>query len=234
MRCSAAGLDITCASMRHALSRTSIRTRLGGEDSIMGRCLLGAGTCARPARLWYRPAGEYAVERCARELAAMGLMDMRWRRQLATPEDIMLKGVEDGARPARSRATPGLGDLYRWASRWRVDMFDCDPTRVASRHGLHPQRASGQGRRTSGPAAGGRVRVLLLPEFGPTRHLLNVGEILGVRLLTIHNMHRYLSSCANCARRLPTTPLTVALAALCARRRQTSGSAKPFWHGRPP
>jgi queuine tRNA-ribosyltransferase len=24
------------------------------------------------------------------------------------------------------------------------------------------------------------------------RHLINVGEILGVRLLTIHNMHRYL------------------------------------------
>ena len=25
------------------------------------------------------------------------------------------------------------------------------------------------------------------------RHLLNVGEILGVRLLTVHNLHRYMA-----------------------------------------
>jgi hypothetical protein len=78
-------------------------------------------------------------------------------------------------------------------------MFDCViPTRVA-RHGTAYTR-SGQY-----PVKGGAYKADQRPvEEGCAcyccqnfsrayvRHLLNVGEILGVRLLTIHNMHRYL------------------------------------------
>jgi len=79
-------------------------------------------------------------------------------------------------------------------------MFDCViPTRVA-RHGTAYTRGGQY------PVKGGAYKADQRPvEEGCTcyccqnfsrayvRHLLNVGEILGVRLLTIHNMHRYLS-----------------------------------------
>jgi queuine tRNA-ribosyltransferase len=81
-----------------------------------------------------------------------------------------------------------------------VDMFDCViPTRVA-RHGTAYTRAGQY------PVKGGAYKMDQRPvEEGCAcyccqhfsrayvRHLLNVGEILGVRLLTIHNMHRYLA-----------------------------------------
>ena len=121
------------------------------------------------------------------------------------PEDVMLKGVEDGVRclpRERPRYVMGLGDMFQMCESVSrgVDMFDCViPTRVA-RHG------TAYTRKGSYPVKGGSYKTDMRPvEEGCTcyccshfsrayvRHLLNVGEILGVRLLTIHNMHCYLA-----------------------------------------
>ncbi len=152
--------------------------------------------------------GEYAAlrERCARELSAMGFDGYAVGGvSVGEPEDVMLKGVDDGVRALpreRPRYVMGLGDLFQMSESVArgVDMFDCViPTRVA-RHGTAHTRAG------SYPVKGGAYKADLRPvEEGCdcyccthfsrayVRHLLNVGEILGVRLLTIHNMHRYLA-----------------------------------------
>jgi len=113
--------------------------------------------------------------------------------------------VEDGVRclpRERPRYVMGLGDMFQMCESVArgVDMFDCViPTRVA-RHGTAYTRAGQY------PVKGGSYKMDQRPvEEGCAcyccrnfsrayvRHLLNVGEILGVRLLTIHNMHCYLS-----------------------------------------
>ncbi len=151
--------------------------------------------------------GEYGAlrERCARELTAMGFDGYAVGGvSVGEPEDVMLKGVEDGVRclpHARPRYVMGLGDMFQMCESVSrgVDMFDCViPTRVA-RHGTAYTRTG------TYPVKGGSYKTDQRPvEEGCAcyccrhfsrayvRHLLNVGEILGVRLLTIHNMHRYL------------------------------------------
>jgi len=151
--------------------------------------------------------GEYASlrERCAKELVAMGFDGYAVGGvSVGEPEDVMLRGVEDGTRflpPERPRYVMGLGDMFQMCESVArgTDMFDCViPTRVA-RHG------TAYTRKGSYPVKGGSYKADLRPvEEGCgcyccrnfsrayVRHLLNVGEILGVRLLTIHNMHRYL------------------------------------------
>lgn len=151
--------------------------------------------------------GEYAAlrERCARELAAMVFDGYAVGGvSVGEPEDVMLRGVEDGTRclpQDRPRYVMGLGDMFQMCESVArgADMFDCViPTRVA-RHG------TAYTRKGSYPVKGGSYKADLRPvEEGCgcyccrnfsrayVRHLLNVGEILGVRLLTIHNMHRYL------------------------------------------
>lgn len=152
--------------------------------------------------------GEYAElrKRCARELVAMGFDGYAVGGvSVGEPEDVMLRGVEDGVRclPAdRPRYVMGLGDLFQMAEAVArgADMFDCVmPTRVA-RHGTAYTRGG------SYAVKGGAWKADQRPvEVGCAcyccrhfsrayvRHLLNVGEISGVRLLTIHNMHCYLS-----------------------------------------
>ena len=152
--------------------------------------------------------GEFVAlrERCARELTAMGFDGYAVGGvSVGEPEDVMLKGVEDGVRflpRERPRYVMGLGDMFQMCESVSrgVDMFDCViPTRVA-RHG------TAYTRKGSYPVKGGSYKTDLRPvEEGCTcyccshfsrayvRHLLNVGEILGVRLLTIHNMHCYLA-----------------------------------------
>jgi len=145
-------------------------------------------------------------ERCARELSAMGFDGYAVGGvSVGEPEDVMLKGVENGVRclpRERPRYVMGLGDMFQMCESVArgVDMFDCViPTRVA-RHG------TAHTRRGSYPVKGGSYKMDQRPvEEGCAcyccrnfsrayvRHLLNVGEILGVRLLTIHNMHCYLA-----------------------------------------
>lgn len=120
------------------------------------------------------------------------------------PEDVMFKGFADGVRglPAgKPRYVMGLGDLYQIveAVARGVDMFDCVmPTRYArngsafTAEGILPIKAA-------------RYKVDKRPvEVGCTcyacrhftrayiRHLFNVNEILGSRLLTTHNIHYYM------------------------------------------
>ncbi|MFO7937613.1 MAG: tRNA guanosine(34) transglycosylase Tgt [Kiritimatiellia bacterium] len=151
--------------------------------------------------------GEFAAlrEKCACELTAMGFDGYAVGGvSVGEPEDIMLKGVEDGLRflPGdRPRYVMGLGDMYQMSESVArgTDMFDCViPTRVA-RHGTAYTRKGAY------PVKGASYKMDDRPvEEGCScyccrhfsrayiRHLLNVREILGVRLLTIHNMHRYL------------------------------------------
>jgi len=77
-------------------------------------------------------------------------------------------------------------------------MFDCViPTRYArngsafTRRGRYPVKA-GEYRLDTRPVEEG-CTCYTCQNFSRAyvRHLLNVGEILGVRLLTIHNLHRY-------------------------------------------
>jgi queuine tRNA-ribosyltransferase len=151
--------------------------------------------------------GEYTPlrEHCAQELVTMGFDGYAVGGvSVGEPEEIMLKGVADGSRllpPEYPRYVMGLGDMYQMCESVAcgVDMFDCViPTRVA-RHGTAYTRTGAY------PVKGAGYKSDLRPvEEGCTcycctnfsrayiRHLINVGEILGVRLLTIHNMHRYL------------------------------------------
>ena len=191
--------------------------------------------------------GEYAAlrERCARELAAMGFDGYAVGGvSVGEPEDVMLKGVEDGVRVLpreRPRYVMGLGDLYQMGESVArgVDMFDCViPTRVA-RHGTAYTRGGQY------PVKGGAYKADQRPvEEGCAcyccqnfsrayvRHLLNVGEILGVRLLTIHNMHRYLEFMRELREAIANDAFTEWRAQLAATLRpdgvKQSGSCKTF------
>jgi queuine tRNA-ribosyltransferase len=145
-------------------------------------------------------------ERCGRELAAMGFDGYAIGGvSVGEPEPEMLMEIGEGMRwlpRERPHYVMGLGDMFQIAKAVElgVDMFDCVmPTRVA-RHGTAYTMDG------SYPVKAGQYKMDLRPvEEGCdcyccknftrayVRHLINVGEILGVRLLTIHNMHRYLS-----------------------------------------
>ncbi len=156
--------------------------------------------------------GEYTElrEHCALELAAMGFDGYAVGGvSVGEPENVLLKGVSDGVRCLprdKPRYLMGLGDLFQMAESvaMGVDMFDCViPTRVA-RHGTaHTMRGSY-------PVKGSSYKEDLRPvEEGCScyccrnfsrayiRHLIHVGEISGVRLLTIHNMHCYMTFMRN-------------------------------------
>jgi len=152
--------------------------------------------------------GEYTAlrERCARELTAMGFDGYAVGGvSVGEPEDIMLQGVADGIRflPAdRPRYVMGLGDMFQMVESVAcgTDMFDCViPTRVArhgtayTRHGTYPVKGASY-KMDSRPVEEG-CECYCCSNFSRAyiRHLLNVREIQGVRLLTIHNMHCYLA-----------------------------------------
>lgn len=120
------------------------------------------------------------------------------------PGDLLLKQVRESARHLpedRPRYLMGVGEMGQMTESVAlgIDMFDCVmPTRLArngtafTRAGRVPIKA-GACHRDTGPVdpdCGCRV----CREFSRAylRHLLNVKEILGVRLLTLHNLHAYL------------------------------------------
>ncbi len=96
----------------------------------------------------------------------------------------------------------GLGSrisLSRWF-RWGVDMFDCVlPTRVARNGTAYTARG------TENLKNAANISELAPIEEGCAcyacknfsrayiRHLLKAGEILGLRLVTLHNLHFYLN-----------------------------------------
>ncbi len=153
---------------------------------------------------------EYAHHRkhCALELAAMekdGLNGFAVGGvSVGEPEPFILKGITDSVQwlpRHRPRYVMGLGDLWQIteAVNMGCDMFDCViPTRNAR---------NGSAFTNDGPYAvkAGAWKDSPLPvEEGCAcpccqrytrayvRHLLNTSELLGYRLLTLHNIHCYL------------------------------------------
>ncbi len=151
--------------------------------------------------------GEFAAlrARCARELTAIGFDGYAIGGvSVGEPEPLLLQAMEDSVQhlpEAQPRYVMGLGDLWQImeAVARGVDMFDCVmPTR-------HARNGSAYTRRGAYPVKAGACKADTRPiEEGCScyacrnfsrayiRHLLNVGEILGVRLLTLHNIHRYM------------------------------------------
>jgi len=144
-------------------------------------------------------------ERCARELAAMDFDGYAIGGvSVGEPEHEMMKAVEltEPFLPERlPRYAMGLGtpaQLVELVARG-VDMFDCVlPTRVA-------RNGTAFTRRGTVNIKGGAVKANFNPiEEGCAcfacknftraylRHLLNVNEILGLRMLSVHNSHFYL------------------------------------------
>ena len=144
-------------------------------------------------------------ETCARELAAIGFDGYAVGGvSVGEPEDVLLRGIEDGAFALPEdapRYLMGVGDpiqLVEGVARG-IDMFDCVmPTR-------HARNGSAFTRRGSVPIKAGRFARDLSPvEEGCdcyccrhftkayVRHLLHCGEILGERLLTLHNIHFFM------------------------------------------
>ncbi len=144
-------------------------------------------------------------EKCARELVAMEFDGYAIGGvSVGEPEPEMMRAVEitePHLPPDKARYAMGLGtpaQLVELVARG-VDMFDCVlPTRVA-------RNGTAFTRRGTFAIKGGAVK----SDFGPIeegcacfacrhhsrayiRHLLNVNEILGLRLVSIHNSHFYL------------------------------------------
>ena len=144
-------------------------------------------------------------ERCAKELVAIGFDGYAVGGvSVGEPEPVLLRAVEDGVRHLpweRPRYLMGVGDLGQMveAVARGVDMFDCVmPTR-------HARNGSAFTRSGSVSIKAGAYKMDTRPvEEGCdcpccrhftrayVRHLLNVGEVLGIRLLTLHNVHRYM------------------------------------------
>src|SRR5580704_11934486 len=144
-------------------------------------------------------------ERCAKELAAMDFDGYAIGGvSVGEPEHEMMKAVEltEPFLPAHlPRYAMGLGtpaQLVELVARG-VDMFDCVlPTRVA-RNGTAFTRngtisiKGGAVKADFGPIEAG-CRCFACQHFTRAylRHLLNVNEILGLRMLSVHNSHFYL------------------------------------------
>ena len=143
--------------------------------------------------------------RSARELVAIGFDGYAVGGvSVGEPEDVLLDGIRHSVPElpqARPRYLMGVGKLSQIldAVACGIDMFDCViPTRFGrngtafTRRGRYPVKA-GKYRMDTRPVEEG-CECYTCRHFSRAyiRHLLNVNEILGVRLLTLHNLHRYM------------------------------------------
>jgi queuine tRNA-ribosyltransferase len=179
------------------------------------KTLLWADLCASQARASGQlvfgivQGGEFRElrERCARGLTAIGFDGYAVGGvSVGEPEPVLLQEVEDGVRllPVdRPRYVMGLGDMWQMAEAVAhgVDLFDCViPTRHArngsafTAHGFYPVKAGAAKCDTRPVEEGCGCYCCQTFSRAYVRHLLNVNEILGVRLLTLHNVHRYLET----------------------------------------
>ncbi|MBL7077187.1 MAG: tRNA guanosine(34) transglycosylase Tgt [Kiritimatiellae bacterium] len=145
-------------------------------------------------------------EECARRLVDIGFDGYAIGGvSVGEPDVVLRQGVEDSVAilPVdRPRYLMGVGrmDQILDAVADGVDMFDCVmPTRYArngtafTRVGRYPVKA-GEYKQDQRPIeVGCECRVCRRFSRAYVRHLLNVGEILGVRLLTVHNLYRYMA-----------------------------------------
>lgn len=144
-------------------------------------------------------------DHCATELAAMDFEGYAVGGvSVGEPESVMLAGIENGVRllpRAKPRYVMGLGDMYQMAEAVArgADMFDCViPTRVArhgtayTRRGPYPVKAAIYKNDLRPVEEGCGCYCCTHFTRAYVRHLISVGEILGVRLLSIHNTYRYI------------------------------------------
>lgn len=145
--------------------------------------------------------------RCGRELAAMDFDGYAIGGvSVGEPEEVLVREMGYGVAGLpedKPRYVMGLGDMWQLVEGVGrgVDMFDCVmPTRHA-RNGSAFRRSgpplhvkAGEFKADFSPIEGG-CGCYACRNFSRAyiRHLLNVGEILGVRLLTIHNIHCYMT-----------------------------------------
>ncbi len=142
--------------------------------------------------------------RCARGLVEIGFDGYAVGGvSVGEPDALILPGVEAGVEHLpwdRPRYLMGVGGFAQMAESIArgIDMFDCVlPTRIA-RNGTAVTR---RGRVSMKNAVFKRdwapmeedCECYACRHFSRAyiRHLLNVNEILGIRLLTMHNLHRY-------------------------------------------
>lgn len=180
----------------------------------VAKTLLWAALCASqeraPGQLVFG-IGQGGVFSELRASCARGLVDIGFDGygiggvSVGEPENVLLKGVEESTvhlPEDKPRYLMGVGDRLQIveAVARGVDMFDCViPTRHARNGSAFTQDGTVQ-------VKAGRYKQDTRPvEEGCdceccrnftrayVRHLLNTGEILGVRLLTLHNIHRYMT-----------------------------------------
>lgn len=179
----------------------------------VGRTLTWAAKCLEEPRAEGQlcfgiiQGGEYRDlrEKCARELVAMGFDGYAVGGvSVGEPEDVLIKGVADsvvempGDRPRYLMGVGIMSQILK-AVALGMDMFDCViPTRFArngsafTRSGRYPVKAGEYKQDTKPVEEGCECYACRNFSRAYVRHLLNVNEILGVRLLTIHNLHCYM------------------------------------------
>jgi queuine tRNA-ribosyltransferase len=179
----------------------------------MERTLTWAAVCSQQARGAGRQVfgivqggtfGDLRRE-CAERLAAMGFDGYAIGGvSVGEPEDLMLSSAAAGLAPLPAdapRYLMGVGHMRQIveAVALGVDMFDCViPTRVArngsavTRTGRYPLKAARYKEDAEPIESGCECYACRNFSRGYVRHLLNTDEILGVRLLTTHNLHCYM------------------------------------------
>ena len=143
--------------------------------------------------------------RCASELVALNCDGYAIGGvSVGEPDELILPGVEMGVvglPEEKPRYLMGVGGLVQMveAIARGIDMFDCVlPTRVArngtavTRRGRYSLRNAIYKTDLQPVEEGCGCYACRNFTRAYIRHLLNVNEILGVRLLTLHNLYRYL------------------------------------------
>jgi queuine tRNA-ribosyltransferase len=180
---------------------------------VVEKTLAWAALCAEqpraPGQLVFGivQGGEYED---LREKSARGIVDIGFDGyaiggvSVGEPEAILHQGMIEGVKclpNERPRYLMGVGKLHQIveAVALGIDMFDCVmPTRFArngtafTRRGSYPVKA-GEYRLDTNPVEMD-CSCYACRHFSRAyiRHLLNVNEIMGIRLLTVHNLHRYI------------------------------------------
>ncbi len=178
----------------------------------LDRTLAWAARCARQPRAdgqWVFGIVQGSTYPDLRERSANRLVEIGFDGyaiggvSVGEPHELILRGIDDsiGHLPAdKPRYLMGVGSMRHMveAVARGVDMFDCViPTRLArhgtafTRTGKYPVKASLYSRDTRPIEEGCGCAACRQFSRAYVRHLMNVNEILGIRLLTIHNLHRY-------------------------------------------
>jgi len=145
-----------------------------------------------------------------REACAKGLVGMDFDGyaiggvSVGEPDELILRGVDDTVDHLpveKPRYLMGVGEMAQMVESVArgVDMFDCViPTRqarngtVSTRRGRYPVKAALYKEDPRPLEEGCTCYACRNFTRAYVRHLLNVGEILGLRLVTMHNLHCYL------------------------------------------